>query len=97
MGRLKWEGTRNGKLVGTIEIVGFDVFITNDKRMEHEQNLARRPFAVLLLSTNHWLTLEPHSEKVAQALDGCELGTAMRVECRRFVPGKVRVPRVGPM
>ena len=53
VGRLKWEGTRNGKLVGAIEIVGFDVFITNDKRMEHEQNLARRPFAVLLLSTNH--------------------------------------------
>lgn len=53
VGRLGWKGTRNGKLLAAIEAAGFEAFITNDKRMEYEQNLMRRSFAVLLLSTNH--------------------------------------------
>ena len=49
-----WAGTRNGKLLSLIERARFDVFVTADKNMEYQQPvLERRPFAVLLLSTNH--------------------------------------------
>jgi hypothetical protein len=37
--------------------------------MQFEQVLESRPFAVLLLSTHHTLTIKPHVAKVAQALE----------------------------
>lgn len=58
VGRLKWKGTRNGRLLAAVQERGFEAFLTNDKRMEYEQNLAGRPFCVLSLSTNHWPTME---------------------------------------
>jgi hypothetical protein len=41
---------------------------TDNKRMEREQNLSRRSFAILLLSTNHWPTLEPNAGAIACVL-----------------------------
>jgi hypothetical protein len=34
--------------IDLIEAAGFEAFITNDKRMEKEQALHRRPFATLM-------------------------------------------------
>jgi hypothetical protein len=73
-----------------IEKAGFEAFITNDKRMEHEQQLKSRPFATLLLSTSHWPTLEKNASKVAEALHSARPGTVIRVECGRFVPVRLR-------
>jgi hypothetical protein len=85
-----WNSVKNGKLLDLIEQSGFQAFITNDKRMEHEKPLKRRPFATLLLSTNHWPTMKPHVDKIAHAVDDCRPGTVVRVECGRFVPSRFR-------
>jgi hypothetical protein len=85
-----WNSIKNGKLLDLIEKSGFEALITNDKRMEREQQLKRRPFATPVLSTNHWPTMKSNVDKIAQAVDDCKPGTVMRVECGRFVPSPFR-------
>ncbi len=84
------KGTINGKLLDAIEVRHFEAFISNDKRLEFEQNLARRPFAVLLLSTNHWPTLEANAAEVREALSIAQPGETIKVDCGKFVPAKLR-------
>ncbi|MBV9034931.1 MAG: DUF5615 family PIN-like protein [Acidobacteriaceae bacterium] len=86
------KGTKNGKLLDAIETAEFSRFVTCDKRMEREQNLSSRPFAILLLSTNHWPTIEPNVGKIASALDEAQPGTITRVDCGKFTPRKLRKP-----
>ncbi|HYO99586.1 MAG TPA: DUF5615 family PIN-like protein [Pyrinomonadaceae bacterium] len=46
-----WSGLKNGELLAAAE-GRFDVFITTDKNLRHQQNLKERKFAVLLLPSN---------------------------------------------
>jgi hypothetical protein len=88
--RQGWRGTKNGKLLDLIECAGFEAFITTDKRMEYEQNFSRRSFAVLLLSTNHWPTLEPNAARVKTALMEAQPGIITKVECGTFMAKRFR-------
>jgi hypothetical protein len=85
-----WNSIKNGTLLDLIEKSGFEAFITNDKRMEREQQLKGRLFATLVLSTNHWPTMEPNVDRIAQAVDDCKPGSVILVECGRFVPSRFR-------
>ena len=42
-------GKKNGSLLDLAESVGFEVFVTMDKGLEYEQNLAGRSIAILIL------------------------------------------------
>jgi hypothetical protein len=46
-----WAGVKNGELLSKAD-GRFDVFITTDKNLRHQQNLAKFKFAVLLLPSN---------------------------------------------
>ena len=46
-----WSGVKNGKLL-TLADQQFDVFITSDKNLRYQQNLATVKLAFLLLPTN---------------------------------------------
>ena len=43
-----WSGVKNGKLLA-LAASSFDLFLTADKNLEHQQNLATLPIAVLVL------------------------------------------------
>ena len=56
-----WAGTKNGALLSLVEQV-FDVFLTNDQNLEHQQNLKRLELAVvvvLVAPTNDIEDLKP--------------------------------------
>ena len=44
--QLGLKSVKNGQLLALIERIQFDAFITNDKKMEAEGQLSRRPFAI---------------------------------------------------
>ena len=46
-----WAGTKNGALLALAE-AQFDVFITTDKNLRYQQNLAGRRLAFILLPSN---------------------------------------------
>ena len=88
-----WASAKNGVLLGLIERSGFHVFVTCDKNIEYQQRqLDRKPFGILVLSTNHWPSMRPYIEKVVEAVEGCQPGAVAKIECGRFVPRKFRTP-----
>ncbi|MDB5296923.1 MAG: uncharacterized protein JWO31_2906 [Phycisphaerales bacterium] len=48
-GYLGWAGVKNGKLLAAAAAAGFDVLVTTDRGIEHQQNLATLPLSVVLL------------------------------------------------
>jgi hypothetical protein len=46
---MDWSGIENGELLRLAADAGFDAVITNDRGLEHEQNLASLPVAVIVL------------------------------------------------
>ena len=54
-----------------------------DRNLEYQQNLKGRKIALLLLSTNHGLTLKGQVPLVPAALDGMRTGELLPVEIPR--------------
>ena len=90
VGMLGLKGTRNGKLLAQVEARQYEAFITNDKRMEAEGQLRRRPFPILLISATNWNVIKPHVGNIAAALETAQPGTITRVDVGRFIPAKLR-------
>jgi hypothetical protein len=65
----EWSALSNGRLLDAAESAGFDVLVTTDKNLRHQQNLAERRIAVLVLPTTRWPVLKAHVEAIRQALD----------------------------
>ena len=66
-----WDGVKNGAIL-TLAEPEYEVFLTADKNLRYQQNLAGRKLAIVLLPTNHWPTLRKHIPEVQAALDGAE-------------------------
>jgi putative NIF3 family GTP cyclohydrolase 1 type 2 len=79
-----WSGLKNGELLSAAEREGFDVFLTGDRGLEYQQNLANRKIAIVWLSTNNWPILKKHVARVAAAVEGARPGTFARVDCGLF-------------
>jgi len=88
-----WAGLKNGDLLGAAEAGGFDVLLTGDKTLHHEQNMEDRKIALLLLSAVSWPVIEPHVAKIVEAVDGAALGSFTHVQCGTF--SRARKPQ-GP-
>lgn len=65
-----WERLRNGNLL-VVAALQFDVFLTIDKKIRREQNLAALPIAVIVIMavTNRMEELAPFVTSIAAALD----------------------------
>jgi hypothetical protein len=71
-----WASKQNGELLGLAE-QSFDVLITNDRNMEHQQAISRfdMAFIVLVGPTNDIVDLLPLMAKVNLILDSMKPGT----------------------
>ena len=61
-----WATLTNGALLTAAEDA-FDVFVTTDRNLRYQQNLAGRRLAILVLPTTSWPRLRPHA-LIAQAI-----------------------------
>lgn len=52
-----WAGIKNGKLLNLVA-ADFAVFITSDKNLRHQQNLAELDLAIILLPSNQVPVIE---------------------------------------
>ena len=68
-----WKGLENGELLQKAEVT-FDAFITADKNLRYQQNLASRGIAILELPTNDWRELRPRISEIQRALDSLKAG-----------------------
>ena len=61
---LGWGTLQNGALISAAEAQGFEVFLTTDKNLKYQQNLAGRRLAIVVLSTTSWPRIRPVKAKV---------------------------------
>ncbi|HLJ50773.1 MAG TPA: DUF5615 family PIN-like protein [Bryobacteraceae bacterium] len=67
-----WSGLTNGGLLDVAEEAGFDLLITADQNMRHQQNLTGRRLALLVLSTNNWSLIQQHISKILVGIEGTQ-------------------------
>ena len=71
--QLGWGRLKNGDLLARAEGT-FDAFVTADKNLRYQQNLRHRTLSILVLPTNHWPTLETHSDWIAKQIANLKPG-----------------------
>ena len=75
-----WERLENGALLDAAEAAGFEIFVTADKNMRYQQNLAGRKIAVVVLGHAQWPILRRYVDRVVVALNGATPGSYSEVE-----------------
>lgn len=76
---LGWSSMSDGALLARAEGL-FDVFITADRNLRHQQNLSNLTLAILVLPTPSWPKLSPHANKIRDAVHRLGKG-----ECHELV------------
>jgi len=67
--QLGWADKKNGELLALAEEAGFDVLVTTDQNLLHQQNFRGRKIAVFILGRDNWSEIEPHAEKIAAEIN----------------------------
>jgi len=75
-----WDTLSNGDLLIEAERAGFDVFVTADKNIRYQQNLAARKIGIVVLSTPQWPLVRLHVEKIAAAVNAAMPGSYLEVQ-----------------
>ncbi len=76
---LGWDRMTNGELLGAAEESGFDVFLTTDKNIRHQQNLIGRKIAIVVLGNAQWPVLKLHVQRVVDAVSAATPGSYFEV------------------
>jgi hypothetical protein len=84
--RLGWERLRNGELIAAAEKGGFDILVTGDKNLRHQQNLTDRRIAVLVLSSIRWSAVQARESAILAAVDDCTPGSFSELDLEPDTP-----------
>jgi hypothetical protein len=63
-----WSTFGNGALLDAADAASFDVLITTDQNLRHQQQLATRRMAVIVLPTTRWPEIQQHTSEVVAAI-----------------------------
>lgn len=76
-----WANVKNGQLL-TLAQENFDVFVTVDRNLPYQQNLAKYKLAVVVLraKSNRLADLQPLVPKLLSTLPTAPIGTATVIE-----------------
>jgi hypothetical protein len=81
-----WKGIKNGKLLADAEAHGFAVLVTSDKNMRHQNSLAGRRLAVIVLPHANWPKLRGMLDGLADAVAAAEPGTFVELTVPSGMP-----------
>jgi hypothetical protein len=77
-----WDILGNGDLLDAAERAGFDVFVTTDRNIQHQQNLSRRKIAIVVLSSGRWSLIKSQLPAIAAAVGSATPGSFTEVHIR---------------
>ncbi|MXX34904.1 MAG: hypothetical protein F4107_04955 [Gemmatimonadetes bacterium] len=63
-----WSELVNGDLIARAEDAGYDVIVTTDQNMRHQQNLTGRRLAIVVLLSTAWPYVRLRTEEIREAL-----------------------------
>jgi hypothetical protein len=70
----------NGALLRAAEAAGFDVMITSDQNIVHQQNLTGRKLALVVLGSNIWPIVVNHGSSITAKVDAAAPGSYHFIE-----------------
>lgn len=77
---LGWDRLTNGELLAVAEESGFDVLLTTDKNIRHQQDLTGRMIAIVVLGNAQWPVLKLHVQRVVEAVSAATPGSYFEVD-----------------
>jgi predicted nuclease of predicted toxin-antitoxin system len=69
-----WSDLSNGELLDKSEQEGFEVLVTTDKNLRHQQSLAARKLAIIVLHTTSWPLIQLRIKDIHAELDAISPG-----------------------
>lgn len=81
---LGWNGIKNGQLIELVVKEGFEVFVTGDKNLRNQQEVAGTPFAVIVLSAINWPVIRRHVPAIVASIGSAPKGSVKLVDCGTF-------------
>ena len=75
-----WDRISNGELLSRTEADGFDLLLTTDKRIRHQQNLTSRKIAILVLGNSTWPVVRLYLDRIASAVNDVTPGSYAHVD-----------------
>lgn len=80
----RWRGLRNGVLLRAAVDAGFQVVLTADQSLRHQQNLAKIGIAAIIVIgvQNRMPDVRPLIPQIVAALDTVETGTVIEIRWR---------------
>lgn len=64
-----WSNLRNSVLLDRAEAEGFELLVTTDQSLRHQQNLAGRRLSVLVLMSTSWPRIEARVDRIVAAIE----------------------------
>ena len=75
-----WSTLQNGGLLHMAENEKFEVLVTTDQNLKHQQNLKARRIAIVVLMTTSWPRIERKVTRVVAAINSVKPGDYIEVE-----------------
>jgi predicted nuclease of predicted toxin-antitoxin system len=74
-----WDQLVNGELIAVAEQADFEVMVTADKNIRHQQNLGARKIALVVLENSQWPMVKLVAEKIVAAINAARPGSYVEV------------------
>jgi hypothetical protein len=65
---LGWDTLSNGELLRVAEEAAFEIFLTTDKNIRYQQNLAARTIAIVVLGNSRWPVVRLYTDRIVAAV-----------------------------
>ena len=78
-----WEGIRNGLLLDRVEDNGYELLITADQGIRHQQTLSGRQLAVLVLLSNSWPAIRHVTKDILSTVNRMTAGDLIELPVRQ--------------
>ena len=74
-----WDALSNGDLLDRAEEAGYEVLITTDQDIRHQQNMSNRRVAVVVLMNTAWPRISRRTEAIRNAIEEVQPGEVKEV------------------
>ncbi len=74
-----WSNLRNSALLDRAEAEGFELLVTTDQSLRHQQNLTGRRLSVLVLMSTSWPRIEARADRIVAAIERIAPGEYVEV------------------
>ncbi len=74
-----WAVVRNGELLDRAESEGYEVLITTDQNLRHQQSLTGRKLAILVLRSTSWPRIRPIVDRIRSEIEQLRPGDYLEV------------------